>query len=164
MAKDLSKHGLLPVGENPVQAYFSDRLQIADILEWLLEQTGPATVLVSTFSTSEEFLRRFCRMKQQGLVKDSLLLCDQRALSKTRHLTLFMAQAFGSVRVCSNHSKVVLVKNDQWKVAVVTSQNQTRGDRFEAGVVISDQRVFSALMLGADDLMSNSVALEGNDR
>lgn len=159
MKKDLSRHGLRPLGECPAQAYFCDSLQIADILEWILSQTGPATVLVSTFSTSEEFLRRFCRMKEHGLVKESMLLCDQRALSKTRPLMLFMSQAFDTVRVCANHSKVVLVKNDQWRVAVVTSQNQTRGDRYEAGVVISDQSVFKTLLLGADDLVAHSVKL-----
>ena len=49
---------LAPLAERPAQAYLSNALQVADILRWVLAQTGPADIQMTSFSISEEFLRR----------------------------------------------------------------------------------------------------------
>ena len=49
---------LRPLADNPFQAYLSNAVQVADILEWILEQVGVAEVWQTSFSISEEFLRR----------------------------------------------------------------------------------------------------------
>lgn len=51
---------------SPVQMYMSGDIQVPDIIEFLLEFTGPAEVFLSSFSISEEFLRRlfFLRKKK----------------------------------------------------------------------------------------------------
>ena len=43
---------LKPLSDVPLQAYLDNRLQLFDVLEFILSQTGPAKVYVSTFSTS----------------------------------------------------------------------------------------------------------------
>ena len=49
---------LRPLKETPFQAYLSNAVQVADILEWILAQVGVAEVWQTSFSISEEFLRR----------------------------------------------------------------------------------------------------------
>lgn len=49
---------LKPLANNPFQAYLSNAIQVADILEWILSQVGIAEVWQTSFSISEEFLRR----------------------------------------------------------------------------------------------------------
>ena len=49
---------LKPLAEMPSQAYLSNAIQVADILEWILSQVGTAEVWQTSFSISEEFLRR----------------------------------------------------------------------------------------------------------
>ena len=44
---------LKPLEERAVQPYFSNRLQLADVIGWCLRQCGPADIMISTFSTSE---------------------------------------------------------------------------------------------------------------
>ncbi len=53
---------------NPVQMYMSADIQVPDIIEFLIDYTGPADVFLSSFSISEEFLRRlfFLRKKSQS--------------------------------------------------------------------------------------------------
>ena len=41
-----------------------------------------------------------------------------------------------------NHSKVLLIENDRWMVTVVTSQNQTRGNRTECAMVTTQPDIF----------------------
>lgn len=57
---------LKPLGLCAVQPYFSKSVQLADLIEWVIEQIGRADISISTFSTSEEFLRRMFRMKKKG--------------------------------------------------------------------------------------------------
>ena len=150
-----------------VQPYFSKGISLAGLLEWILRQTGPAEVMVSTFSTSEEFLRRMARFKSMGMVTKCSLFCDLRAARKTTVLAHFIKGVFDKVALCQNHSKVMLVSNDSFRVAVVTSQNQTRGDRFEAGIITTNQSTFFNLRLGFDRLAENSMSVDvlfrGND-
>jgi len=49
---------LKPLSEKPFQAYLSTALQVADVLEWILAQVGVAEIWQTSFSISEEFLRR----------------------------------------------------------------------------------------------------------
>ncbi len=103
--------GLMPLEKSPIQVYFSDSIQLAQVLEWVSAQIGPADVTISTFSTSEEFIRRLWRLKRQGLIKSCSMFCDLRAARKTIALAPFMQQVFDSVALCQNHSKVVLLSN-----------------------------------------------------
>ncbi|WP_297071303.1 C4-dicarboxylate ABC transporter [uncultured Duncaniella sp.] len=167
MAKSNATAGLVGLEKCPVQPYFSNSIQLAGIIEWILGQTGPADVMISTFSTSEEFLRHLVRLRKSGKVRSCSLFCDLRAARKTASLYHFIRGVFDSVALCQNHSKIVLVFNDTFNVAVVTSQNQTRGDRYEAGIITTDSFTFYNLRLGFDSLAENSlpvdVLLKGND-
>lgn len=151
---------LIPLEKCPIQPYFSNRIQLADIIKWVIDQIGPCDIAISTFSTSEEFLRRLHRFKARKRVLNCSLYCDLRAARKTVVLYDFIKSIFDEVHLCENHSKVVLLSNGNYKVAVVTSQNQTRGDRYESGIVTIDEYTFTMLELGFREMAQNSIPLE----
>ena len=151
---------LMPLEKYGIQPYFSNSMQLADVIEWVLEQTGPAHLQISTFSTGEEFLRRLFRLKRSGRILTCRMFCDLRAARKTVSLYHFIKSVFDHVCLCENHSKVLILFNDNHTVAVVTSQNQTRGNRFEAGIITSDPLTVSKLRLGFDALAANSISID----
>lgn len=151
---------LQPLESRPVQAYFSNRLQLSDIIEEVLGQIGNANIIISTFSTSEEFLRRIWRLKNDGRILSFALFCDFRATRKTVALYNFIKNLADSVHLCENHSKVVLLCSDSHKVSIVTSQNQTRGDRFESGIVTNDANIYNQLLEGFQLLQVNSIDID----
>lgn len=153
--------GLRPVADAPVQPYFTRVLQLSDILGWILSQTGPADVDVSTYSTSEGFIRRMAALRADGSIRSCRLLCDLRASRKTLNLLPFIASVFSDARLTSNHSKVILVHSPVLDVAVVTSQNQTRGDRHEAGVITSDAATFRGLSDSFNDVFNQALPIDG---
>lgn len=126
---------LKPLESAPIQAYFSNRVQIADVMDWVIDQIGPAEITITTFSTSEEFIRRVVALRAKGKILKVSLFCDIRAARKTLSIYDFIKGAFDDVFLCENHSKVLLFRGSTKKVAIITSQNQTRGDRFECGVI-----------------------------
>lgn len=136
---------LRPLADLPNQAYLSDMLQVADILQWILDQTGPAAVQMTSFSISEEFLRRIFFIEKAQLITSLDIVLDFKATNKTLILWPFIAQTVENCYLASNHSKILLVSNDRWKVSVVMSQNLTRGNRFESGFISTDSAVFDAL-------------------
>lgn len=136
---------LTPLERTPSQAYMSNALQVADILQWILDQTGPADVGLTSFSISEEFLRRIFFIEREGLVRSLDIVLDFKATNKTLILWPFIAQTVQNCYLADNHSKILLVSNESWKVAAVMSQNLTRGNRYESGLISTDQSVFDRL-------------------
>ena len=147
--------------DRPVQAYFSNTVQLADVITAILEHIGASEIVISTFSTSEEFLRRIWRLRKEGLITSASLFCDLKAARKTVHLYKFITSIFESVYLAENHSKVVLLGNDRYKVAVVTSQNQTRGNRFECGIISSSPELYNQLAQGFAKMQEKSLPIDG---
>ena len=92
----------------------------------------------------------------------SVLLADLKASKKTYKLYKEMQQNFDAVYLAQNHSKVVLVQNDEWTVTVISSQNQTYGDRAECTIITTFQEIFFEQYSGFSDIVdNNSIQLNG---
>lgn len=137
---------LRPIAECSCQAVLTDAMQVADILEWVLKQTGPAKIYQTTFSVSEEFLRRFYFIRNKGLVISANLIIDHKATNKTLKLWNFISNVFDNAYMTDNHSKILLVEAlSGIKVSVVTSQNLTRGNRLESTIISTEHSIFESL-------------------
>jgi hypothetical protein len=137
---------LSPLSEKPFQAYLSNQLQVADLLEWILGQVGISRIWQTSFSISEEFLRRLYFLMQNGQMEHITLILDHKATNMTLRLWPFICQVFRETYLADNHSKILLVKSAKGDlISVVTSQNLTRGNRCESAVVTSDKEIFAKL-------------------
>ena len=145
---------LRPLESTPFQAYLSNAIQVADILEWILRQVGKAKVWQTSFSISEEFLRRLFFIEKSGRVSEFNLVLDHKATNKTLRLWAFITQVIGRTFLADNHSKILLVESEAGqKVAVITSQNLTRGNRHESSFISTDPDIFAELKSQVEDLI-----------
>lgn len=127
----------MPLTDCPTQAFLSNETQVADILEWTLRQTGLADIIQSSFSISEEFLRRlfFLRRNNPDLIRSATLLLDHKATNKTAKLWPFIIQTIERTYLSDNHSKILVVNGSALNAVIITSQNLTRGNRYESSVI-----------------------------
>ena len=157
---------LRPLADNPFQAYLSNAVQVADILEWILAQVGVAEVWQTSFSISEEFLRRLFFITQPtkslGSAKNDKriskfhLVLDHKATNKTLKLWAFITQVIERTYLADNHSKILLVKSERGDtVSVITSQNLTRGNRHESAFISTSPEIFANLHAQVNDLITN---------
>ena len=147
---------LKPIREKPYQAYLSNALQVADILDWVLKQLGKSEVWQTSFSLSEEFIRRLYFIEKSGLVTKFNLVLDHKATNKTLKLWAFITQVIDTTYLADNHSKVLLVKSERGEmVSIITSQNLTRGNRCESAVITTDNDIFNTLHSQIQDLITN---------
>ncbi len=147
---------LKPIHEKPYQAYLSNALQVADILDWVLKQLGKSEVWQTSFSISEEFIRRLYFIEKSGLVTKFNLVLDHKATNKTLKLWAFITQVIDTTYLADNHSKVLLVRSEHGEmVSIITSQNLTRGNRCESAVITTDNDIFNTLHSQIQDLITN---------
>ena len=152
---DISDY-LRPIREKPYQAYLSNALQVADILDWVLKQLGKSEVWQTSFSISEEFIRRLYFIEKSGLVTKFNLVLDHKATNKTLKLWAFITQVIDTTYLADNHSKVLLVRSERGeKVSIITSQNLTRGNRCESAMITTDEGIFLTLHSQIQDLIRN---------
>ncbi len=152
--KDLKKI-FQPLAKSPIQSYLGKGVHTLGLLSWILEQTGKADVYLTTFSTSDAFLRGFYNLKKKGLISHSVMLADLKASKKTIKLYREMQNCFDCVYLSTNHSKVVLIQNDNHLVTVISSQNQTYGDRAECTLVTTNQEIFLQQYSGLKELIDD---------
>lgn len=150
---------LKPLQQSSSQVFLGQGLYTLGLLGWLLEQTGAAHVAVTTFSTSDAFLCGVVNLRKRGLIHSSVLVADVKASRKTLKLTRLMSEAFDEVKLSLNHSKMILVANDEWLVSVITSQNQTYGDRAECTYITTDRDVYHHLNNMLNDLLDDSTTI-----
>ena len=170
---------LKPLKDTPYQAYLSNAVQVADILDWILSQVGVAEIWQTSFSISEEFLRRLFFICKDKKVSRINLILDHKATNKTLKLWAFITQVIERTYLADNHSKILLVRavgnkgtetGDSGKsnsqslipnsgtvqtVSVITSQNLTRGNRAESAFISTDPNIFASLYAQIEDLITN---------
>jgi len=147
---------LKPLADTPNQAYLTNALQVADVLEWILQQVGKSKVWQTSFSISEEFLRRLFFIEKRGKVLEFNLVLDHKATNKTLKLWSFICQVMKRTYLADNHSKILLVESEAGDtISVVTSQNLTRGNRHESTFISTDKAIFTALHGQVTDLIRN---------
>ena len=150
---------LKPLQQSSSQVFLGQGLHTLGLLGWILEQTGVAHIAVTTFSTSDAFLCGVINLRKRGLVDSSVLVADIKASSKTLKLSRLMTEAFDEVKLTLNHSKVMLVANNEWLVSVITSQNQTYGDRAECTFITTDRDVYLNLNNMLNNLLDDTTTI-----
>jgi hypothetical protein len=134
----------------------TNTLQVADVVEWVLEQVGRATIWQTSFSISEEFLRRLFFIEKSGKVDAIHLVLDFKATQKTLRLWPFLTRVIEHTYLADNHSKVILIRSETGQtVSIITSQNLTRGNRNESAIVTTDAAVFATFHASLTDIMKN---------
>ena len=150
---------LKPLSSCSEQCYVGVGLHTLGLLGWILEQTGRADVFVSTFSTSEPFLNGIINLRKKKLIDHAALVVDVKASRKTTHLYKLMNSAFEMVRLTLNHSKIILVYTPSVKVTVITSQNQTYGDRAECTLISTSNELYVSVLKGYHKLIDKDKSI-----
>ncbi len=145
-----------PLSSTSLQSALTNEVQIADILEWVLQQVGRSEVWQTSFSISEEFLRRLYFITKDDKASAIHLVLDFKATNKTLSLWTFIEQVITTTHLADNHSKVLLVQSEKGdKVCIITSQNLTRGNRNESYIITTDGTVFDKFLDEIKSLIKN---------
>lgn len=143
----------------PIIPFMDSGVQIYHLIEWIIEQVGPVSITATTFSVAEEFLRAMHKLKRENKVTDLTILCDLKSAQKTAKINTLLRNIANNVYLAENHSKVVLLQAADICVSIVTSQNQTRGNRTEGAIITTDENTYEYFFGKVSDLIMNKAIL-----
>lgn len=121
------------------------------LIFWLLEQTGPSSILMSTYSISPKTIQGILNRRESGMIKDFRIIIDNRVRSISPKPFAMMAASF-DYRCISIHAKVACIWNDNWKISIVSSQNATDNPKIERGTIYTVPEVFNFDKLALDEI------------
>lgn len=127
-------------GEN-IHFYSWANFNLVRLIIHLLKFTGPAHLLMTSYTFSQKSIEAMFSRKQSGLLLSVRILTDNRVRTMSPK-PFQMLQSCFDTRCISVHSKVALLYNDSWKVTVITSQNATDNPKLERGIIFTDPAIF----------------------
>lgn len=123
--------------------YSSGAFNLIQLIFFVLKQTGPAHLFLTSYSISMDSITALRRKLDAGDILSARFLIDNRVRSISPKPFDFLITSFpGCYRCCALHAKVALIWNDRWHITVVGSQNATHNPKLERGIIHTDRTVF----------------------
>lgn len=110
------------------------RYAMADIINHLLRQTGPADVMATTWSLNTRSVQELVNRKRDGLLRSFRMWIDPRVHRAAPEPLQLLRSNFETV-IAPVHAKVTVIGNKDWKISVCGSVNFTSNPQPERGVI-----------------------------
>ena len=126
------------IHQQQARPYITDGAwSLYELVEYLLGYSGPANVLLTSFSVSDASIRHLQHLKETQLICRMQGLFDPSLRKTKTALMYFAAEVFDEIRISPNHSKIILLDGSQMKIPVPSPANLGRNRRIEAGMIDS---------------------------
>lgn len=123
--------------------YSNGAVNLVQLMLYVLRQTGPAHVFLSTYSIAENSISTLRRYVDDGTILSIRLLIDNRVRSISPKPFAHLITSFpDSYRCTSLHAKVALISNEDWHVSIVGSQNATHNPKPERGIIHTSEDIW----------------------
>ena len=126
--------------EIEIYGFTKGQFSIIDIIEAVLNITGPANLTVSTWTAATTDVTSVIKFVQASMCTSSRWLVDYTFQQRSPELAKRIRDVFGpdSIRVGKNHAKFFLLQNEEWDVICPTSMNLNFNPRFENFMLRND--------------------------
>lgn len=123
--------------------YSSGAFNLIQLIFYILKQTGPAHLLLTTYSISMDSIAAIHRKVETGELLSVRFLIDNRVRSISPKPFDYLVTTFPDCYRClALHAKVALLYNEDWKITVVGSQNATHNPKLERGIIHTGRDIF----------------------
>lgn len=133
-----------------------------NLIEAVLEQTGPADVVISTWTAAAADIHTAFGMLESDRIKSLRFIIDYSFKTRQPDFCHALRSIFGddSIRVTNTHAKFTTIKNEKWNIVIRTSMNLNLNPRFE-NYEISDCAVLMEFMTKVvDEIWTKESAAE----
>ena len=121
--------------------YSFGNFNLVRLIMHLVKQTGPAHLFMTSYSFSNKSILQLQNHIENDKILSFKLILDNRVRSISPKPFQMIASCF-NYRCTSVHAKIALLWNDNWKIAIITSQNATDNPKMERGIIFTDPAIF----------------------
>ena len=123
--------------------YSNGAFNLVQLMLYVLRQTGPAHVFLSTYSIAEDSIATLRRYVDNGNILSIRFLIDNRVRSISPKPFAHLIASFPDCYRCTSlHAKVALISNDRWHISIVGSQNATHNPKLERGIIHTSPKIW----------------------
>lgn len=135
------------------------QFSLIDAIVCVLDQTGPAHVVVGTWTAADAHLERTAALIESAEMLSFRMIVDRSFPTRQPKYCAHMELLFGMecIRTIRTHAKFVLIRNGQWDVVIRTSMNLNENPRLE-NIEISDNADFARFFQSVADDIFREVA------
>lgn len=125
---------------------------LIDAITHVLDVTGPADVVLSTWTAAGADLNFAYALMRDGRIRSLRFIVDFSFPSRQPAYCAALRQTFGDdcVRTTKSHAKFCTITNDAWSVVVRTSMNLNENRRMES-LEITEDPAFARFLLDYTD-------------
>jgi hypothetical protein len=142
------------------------KFSLVDVIEHVLQATGPADVVVSTWTAAAADIGFANRLLVDGRLTSLRFLVDYSFPFRQPAYCAALREAFGdeAIRATKNHAKFVLIRNAEWNIVCRTSMNLNECRRLESLEISDDAEMAAWLADVVDRLFAAETGAESIDR
>lgn len=116
------------------------QFSLFDIVECVLAFTGPADVLISTWTAAGADTKRAKDFLVNGDIRSIRWVVDRSFLSRQPAYCMALKEEFGDcIRTTRTHAKFIIVRNENWHFVIRTSMNLNSNPRIEDFEISEDK-------------------------
>lgn len=117
-----------------IMGFTKGQFSFVDLIQAVLQKTGPANLTLSTWAASVADLGRISLFYDDGMILSPRFLLDGAFESYNKESAIQLREKFGdeAIRIVPNHSKFAIIRNDDWAVTIQTSMNLNQNKRLES--------------------------------
>lgn len=131
------------------------QFSIINVIEHILKQTGPADVIISTWTAANAEIKKAENFLSNGNINNLHWIVDRSF--KTRQVKYYniLIDGFGlkAISETDSHAKFTLIHNDSWHIVIRTSMNLNENKRLEFFEVSDSEPLYNYLYSICSDIM-----------
>jgi len=130
------------------------QFSLTDMIEAILEKTGPADLSISTWTAANGDVSRMLALLKSGQIRSCRWLVDMTFVRRCPQLMAEIRAKFGAdaIRVTKTHAKFCTIVNEDWQIALRSSMNLNQNPRLESFQVGHDPELCQFLSQVLDDV------------
>jgi len=142
------------------------QFSLIDAVAALVRKTGPADVVLSTWTAGNTDLSASANLLADGAFRSFRMIVDNSFLQRQPGYCRRMVDLFGEevIRVWKGHAKFAAIRNDEWNIAARTSMNLNTNPRVENLEISDDPGLCDFLFQIADDLFAEQDPIDWHAR
>jgi hypothetical protein len=116
------------------------QFSLIDLITYCLEATGPADVIISTWTAAGADLKFAYKLMTAGQIRSLRFLVDFSFPSRQPAYCAALRETFGDdcIRISKNHCKFVTIRSNAWDLVIRTSMNLNENRRLESFEISDD--------------------------
>jgi len=157
---DLLKSEIGNISDFQYKHFFTHgRWSMHELLLYLLSQTGRAKVSLSSFSVSDLTIQTFVKARKECFITDFEFILNSAIKRNKLSLLLFAQNMQTKISLLHNHTKLILIENENYSIVVNQSANATINPAHECGVIFTSRADFDIYKQEFEYLFSKAIIL-----